>query len=369
MKRILKLVLLILNAVAVLLLIGSTLAGQVAPSRFALFSLLAYGYLYLVIANVVFAVLWLALGSKWFLLSVAAVLVRYSYMPLYFQVGGTEALSAEAQAQEEVLKVLTFNVHHFQGIELNSELTDSNMKKFLELVEAEQPDLLAMQEYIGRGERVHLTEELRERGYSQMTSGYDNGSMTGEVIFSKLPLQRVVRIEGPAKLYANLLWGSDTLRLYCLHLSSYGLDANDHRQLHDLSHGDLQPSQLMADSGTLSKFRRTIRAHEEEWEVLQPYFAAHEGLTLVAGDFNDPPASYFYQCCRRYFKDCYCEAGQGFSTTYHGLFTRRGGSIFPAFRIDMVLHSPDLEALTYKRIKTDISDHDPVVVTIRKAKP
>ena len=68
MKKIVKLILLILNTVALLLLLASTMAGHIAPSRFIWFSLLSYGYLYLLIVNVLFVVVWLALSSKWFLL-------------------------------------------------------------------------------------------------------------------------------------------------------------------------------------------------------------------------------------------------------------------------------------------------------------
>ncbi|MBQ7062334.1 MAG: hypothetical protein IJM88_03480 [Bacteroidales bacterium] len=366
MRKILKTIMVVLNLVLALLLVVSTLAGRVAPSRMVWVSLLGYGYLYFLIANVVCILLWLLVGSKWFLLSLVAVVARYSFLPLYFQMGGVEQVSQEERAAEGMIKVLTYNVHHFQGIDLDSRLTENNMTRFLELVDEEQPDLLAMQEYIGKGGKVHLTEALRQRGYEYMTSGYDNGSMTGEVVFSKLPLLRVVRIEGPSKLYVQALWGDDTLRFYCLHLVSYGLDASDHQQLHDLSKGDLPPSQLMADGGTLTKFRRAIKAHEEEWNVLEPYWKAHERLTVVAGDLNDPPASYFYQRCRSFFKDSYCEAGQGFSTTYHGHFTRRSRGVFPAFRIDMVLHTSDLQAVSYRRVKSDISDHDPVIVTLKK---
>ena len=66
--------------------------------------------------------------------------------------------------------------------------TDSNMTVFLSIVDNEQPDIMALQEYIGQGDTVPLTERLKQRGYVNMTSGYDNGSMTGEVIFSKYPI-------------------------------------------------------------------------------------------------------------------------------------------------------------------------------------
>ena len=63
MKRVIKAILLILNVVVLLLLVGSTLAGRVAPSRFIWFSLLSYGYLYFLIINIVFVVLWLIMSS------------------------------------------------------------------------------------------------------------------------------------------------------------------------------------------------------------------------------------------------------------------------------------------------------------------
>lgn len=359
MKRILKIILLILNVVALLLLLGSTMAGHVAPSRFIWFSLLSYCYLYLLIVNIVLVIVWLALSSKWFLLSLVVILLRYSFLPLYFQIGGTESVEPGANT----LKVLTFNAHHYKGVEMTGGHTDSNMTVFLRIVDDERPDLLALQEYIGQGDSIALTEELARRGYVNMTSGYDSGSMTGEVIFSKLPVLRVVRIEGPSKLYVNLLWNTDTLRLYCLHLNSYGLDESDHKQIHDISRGNVDS---LTGRSTLHKFRETIVAHEKEWEVLQPYFDNHKTLSIVAGDFNETPASYFYQQCKAYLKDSYCEAGQGFSTTYHGSFTKSRNATFPAFRIDMVLHTPDMEALSYKRIKSEMSDHYPVIVTLRK---
>ncbi len=362
MKKLLKLILLVINIVFVVLMLGSTLAGRVAPSRFIGFSLLSYGYLYFLIINIVFVIIWPVFSSKWFLLSLSAILVRFSFLPLYFQIGGSDTLDHDNR-EDKMLKVMTFNAHHFRGVDFSNEFGDSNMAYFLKIVDEEQPDIMALQEYIGRGDTLHLTDHLRRRGYKYMTTGYENGSISGEVIISRLPIVRTVRIEGPSKLYANLLWDDDTVRLYCLHLNSYGLDESDHQQIHDISHGNVDS---LTGRSTLHKFRETIVNHESEWEVLQPYFDNHKILSIVAGDFNETPASYFYQQCKAYLKDSYCEAGQGFSTTYHGLFTRSRKATFPAYRIDMVLHTPDFEALTYKRIKSEISDHYPIITTLKR---
>ena len=178
----------------------------------------------------------------------------------------------------------------------------------------------------------------------------------------RLPLRPLYFLA--ARLYANLLWNEHTLRLYCLHLGSYGLDESDQRQISDIQHGNVDS---LTGRGTLQKFRRTILSHEKEWNVLEPYFEKHKGMAVLAGDFNETPGSYFYQRSKVFFVDSYLEAGQGFSTTYHGTFTRNRATTFPAFRIDMVLHSPNLEAVAYKRIKSEISDHHPVVATIKRA--
>lgn len=362
MKRTLKIILLVLNFIVLLLLLGSTMAGWKAPSKGLLFSFLSYGYLYLMIVNAVFVIVWLCMSSKWSLLSLVGMLVRFTFLPLYFQVGGTESLTAEEAQQKEYVTVLTFNVHHFQGPETDPEVVEKNMALFLEMVDAEQPDVLVMQEYVGRGDTTQLTEALQRRGYTGKASGLASGAMVGEVIFSKLPVLDVVPVYQQTVFYADLLHCDDTLRVFCIHLSSYGLDDTDQQHLKAIRHGTMDST---TGRSTYHKFRETLLKHEEEWQLLEPYFKNWKKGLIVAGDFNDPPASYFYQKCRKVLKDSYCEAGQGFSTTYHGMFTKSRNAIFPSFRIDMVLHSANMEARSYKRIKTEISDHYPVVVGVK----
>lgn len=362
MKKIIKTILLILNAVALLLMIGSTLAGSVSPSKFIGFSLLSYGYLYFLLLNVAFVLLWLILSSKWFLLSLAGILVRVSFIPLFFQVGGTDKVEGLDIDASRMLKVMTFNAHQFRGVEMMKRgAEDSNMLAFIKFVEEENPDVLAMQEYVGRGGSVKLTQLLTGMGYSNMVSGRKDGSIMGEVIISKLPILEVNTVGSSDKFYADLQWGEDTVRVYCLHFHSYHLDESDQKQMHDIRHGNVDST---TGRGTLRKFCKTIISHEEEWNTLLPFFQNRDKLTVVAGDFNDTPASYLYHQCSSLFADSYCEAGQGFSTTYHGDFSNN--SSFPAFRIDMLLHSPDMQAVAYRRIKSEISDHYPIVVTMSK---
>ena len=346
------------------LMLCSTLAGKVPPSKFLGFSLLSYGYLYFLIANVAFIVIWLCFSSKWFLLSLLGIVARFGFLPLYFQVGGTETIKDES-LKPDMIKVLTFNAHHFKGSrdELKATKTriDSNMIEFMHIIDSENPDVIAIQEYDGKGKTVNLTERLIQSGY--IFQSFDNKKAPkSEVIFSKARILQCSQVSDPTKIHATMLWNNDTVNFYCLHLGSYCLDESDQKQIQDISHGNLDNQ---TGRSTLQKFSSTIKKHELEWDTLKPHFEHHIRNAIVVGDFNDPPASFFYQQCRKLFTDSYCEVGQGFSTTYHGTFTRQRAATFPAFRIDLVLHSQDIKALSYKRIKSDISDHYPIIVTLQ----
>ena len=78
MKQLLKIILLVINIIVIALLLGSTLAGRVAPSRFIGFSLLSYGYLYFLIANILFV------SAIYFVLSYMASLSFFQFdAPLF----------------------------------------------------------------------------------------------------------------------------------------------------------------------------------------------------------------------------------------------------------------------------------------------
>jgi endonuclease/exonuclease/phosphatase family metal-dependent hydrolase len=78
---------------------------------------------------------------------------------------------------------------------------------------------------------------------------------------------------------------------------------------------------------------------------------------LICGDFNDPPYSYAYNTISHELKDCYTEKGKGFGISYNGSFL--------PYRIDYILHSKYFECLKYSMVRKKLSDHYPVVVTLK----
>lgn len=350
MKKLLRIILLIINLIVAGTLILSTLAGVVEPSRMAIVSILSYGYFIFLLMNVVFIIIWLFLSRWEFLVSVAAIAVRFSFVPLFFQVGGT----LDVAPKDNTLKILTLNAHAFDGVDSDTVMkADSGAILFLELIDREQPDVMCLQEFF-RPKHVSVVDSLEARGYTYHYGVHGSNTRSQAILFSRCKMLKGYAMDRKSKFYADLEKNGKTVRVCCVHLDSYQLTDDDLESFENLSHAK-------TDSSThrlMKKLAETTRQHEREWkEELKPLVEGSTIPLVIAGDFNDTPASYIYQQATDLLADPYVEQGRGFGTTYHGPY--------PAFRIDYILHSRDLEALSYKRITSPISDHYPIVVTLR----
>lgn len=351
------------NLILAVGLVLTTLAGVVRPSRMLLPSLLAYGYLPMLAANVAMIFIWLLMKRWEALLSVAAIALRWGMVGLFFQVGGTQTVPPREE-HPQMVTVMSYNVHQFQGREDRPAASDSNAKVFLSLVEEHRPDVLCLQEYAAP-KKVRLTDSLVLMGYNHYYGAHtaSNGAPYGTVVFSRVPISYVTRIDN-TKLLVELLPEGARLRVCCVHMDSYQFDNSDREEIEHLRRGEVQESSRR----TMGKVKETILCHETEWEQqLKPVVVESTVPVVVAGDMNDIPGSWLYHQISREMHDTYREKGVGFVTTYNGgnkQLLPIGSGWLPKFRIDMVFHSDGLRTLSYRRIKTGISDHYPVLVAM-----
>ena len=142
--KIIRAILLLLNILAALGLIATTLAGVVAPSSNILPSVLAYGYLPMLGVNIIFLLLWLFMGKWQFLISTAAIAARFSFVGLFFQIGGTSTVPP-IEEHPGMVTLMSYNLHNFGGDGFESAPKDSNALAFLDLLREEQPMVLCLQ--------------------------------------------------------------------------------------------------------------------------------------------------------------------------------------------------------------------------------
>ena len=351
--KIVRFILFIVNAVLALGLVLTTLAGSIAPSRSILPSLLAFGYVPMLLANLLMILIWALMGRWELLLSVAAIAVRWSMVPLLLQAGGTSKVPPLEEHPSRVT-LMTYNVHQFRGNGKDTVQADSIARRFVGLVRTEEPDVLCLQEYAAvRG--VNVTDSLATMGYNHYYGAHTTraGVPYGTAVFSRFPITYVKRLDSE-KVLVELMCEGQRMRVVCLHMDSYRLDSAD---LAELNVRNREPK-------SLEKVKETVRCHEQEWNTtLAPVLDECSTPTIVAGDLNDIPWSWLYRQFARRMTDTFTECGSGFSSTY-----RLGLADMPqmplSLRIDMVFRSEGLRTLSYKRIKSPLSDHYPVMVSV-----
>lgn len=342
MRKFISTSILIINVIFAVLLLISTLAGIIKPSACVWISLLSYCYVPLLLINIGFILFWLFFANKYFLVSLVTIIVRYSFVPLYIQLSGNEHITDDRH-----LRIMTFNVHRFTK-------EDDACVQTIGLVKENIPNVICFQEFAAMPGKVNVYDSLRRQGYNYNYSHIrKNKQPRGTSIFSKYPIIKAGNIDSTRCIYVDVKTSFDTIRIYNIHLSSYRLDEEDRNEIDRIKHGDMTEK----SKKTLHKFKTTAGKHQQETDILLKHIANSPYKTIMCGDFNDTPASYVYQKMKDIYTDCYVAKGKGLSTTYNG--------IFPAFRIDYILHHNDFVTDSYRRIKTNISDHYPILVSIQ----
>ena len=345
MKKFLKILIIILNVLAAIALLISSLAGLVSPSANIFVSLASYGYLFLLFVNILFAVFWLCLRSKWCILSLAVILLRFNLIHRYIQLGGTEDVET---VSEDDIKLLSFNVNIFKW-------SDSASHNTLDIIRSEKPDVICFQEFFANLP-YPILDTMEALGYSDMHHFMNTSKgVYGCTTFSRYKMIKKDKVDGTRTIFTDIVKGFDTIRIYNVHLDSYHLDETDEAEIDKMSHGKVD---TVTSRRTMRKFKTTLLKHENEVALLESHIEQCPYPSLLCGDFNDPPASYAYGRLIKHYSDAFCKKGHGFGSTYNG--------DFPAFRIDYILFDDNFKALSYKRIKSDISDHYPIIATMQK---
>lgn len=353
--KIIRSILFVINIILALALLATTVAGTFAPSRFLLPSLLAYGYLPLLAVNVVMVIMWLIMGKLKFLLSVGAIALRWSMVGLFFQVGGT-AKAPDPAEHPTAVTVMSYNVRLFQGIDVEASNPDSNARAFLAIVREQQPDVLCLQEFAAV-KNVRTVDSLVLMGYNHYhgTNTATGGIPYGTVVFSRLPITFVSCIDNE-KMLVELMKDQHTMRICNIHMDSYRFDDRDLEEWERIRRGEVQGT----ESRTMEKVRETILSHEIEWNRrIKPVVSECKVPLLLAGDFNDVPNSWLYAQIDGLLDDTYRDCGTGFCSTYNDKYLK--------VRIDWIFRSSHFHTLAYRRLRTDISDHCPIITSVEFA--
>ena len=160
-----------------------------------------------------------------------------------------------------------------------------------------------------------------------------------------------------SSVWADVIVGEDTVRVFNNHLRSTAINASDNQFI--TSH------QFLSDTARETKIRSIVTRLREnsvlraaQVDSIAQVVGATRTRRIVCGDFNDTPMSYVYRTMAGGLNDAFSKSGSGYSHTFRGFFN--------TLRIDYVLCSDSFDPVSYEVPQVEYSDHLPVVVRLQK---
>ncbi len=324
------------NWLAALLLLLSLVIPELPPIDYPTLSLFSLIVPIVIAVNILFVLFWLVFRKRNIWLSLLVLIISYFQFGPFVEFNSSE----DASEYRETLSVLSYNVHLFNAYEKVPDTVQVS-EVITQILKEEDPDVVSIQEY-------YNPNNANFSAYPFSYIHFRRGHKLGHAIFSKYPIARhgAFNFQGTFNnsIYADIVKGKDTIRVYNLHLQSMGILPN----VEYLQDGDTE--QLKQRMTTAFKKQQTqiqgILAHKKR----SPY------PVIFSGDLNNTPYSYIYNELREDMKDAFSERGSGIGRTFSFEF-------YP-MRIDYILTSENLEVLDFSTLNNTFSDHKPIRATV-----
>jgi endonuclease/exonuclease/phosphatase family metal-dependent hydrolase len=335
-------------------LCSTYLAGSVSPATFWPLAFAGLSYAVFLALALAFAALW-AVRGKWLLLGLHILVIgaRADLVSAHLKLFGQDVET------ESGISVMSYNVHLFNSI--SGGTADNARGTVTENIASLNTDILCMQEYFQWG--PNKISDTEKKQFDRMFGsrhvhmvGYNNPigrSYTGGVALvtaSRFPIVGKGLLEATNSrlmrgIFTDLRIGSDTVRVYNVHLESVRIRNEDFSAMNRVitERDSLEHLQVIAD-----KLRKAFVNRAELTDTLAAHISRCPYPVIVCGDFNDTPAAYSYQTVASGLNDTFREAGRGLGITYARI---------PLFRIDHMLHSSHFATASHKVHRWPHSDH------------
>ena len=237
----------VLNIFAVFFLLLSYLAAFVSPAgSFWWLQLIALTYGILLLVNLAFIIFWILLRRKFFWISTIAIVIGYSKIFSIVEPRiTTDSNPVKDSAAVFPIKVMSFNVRLFDLY--NWFHSQETREKIFDFLKAQSADIVCFQEYYSSDRKSavfnnnKLVPQVLSAPYSHIeyTLTLRDSDHWGIAIFSrhKIINRQAVHFEkrgGNIFIYADVLVGKDTIRIFNTHLESIRFRNEDYRYLTNL---------------------------------------------------------------------------------------------------------------------------------------
>lgn len=314
-----------------------------APKFFPFLSVLTLVLPLFLIVNGLFFIYWILQLKRQMILSGIVLVLGITFVNKFYKFSSTEQLREEKDFVVMSYNVRLFNL--FQWIERES--VKDEMKAF---IDEQNPDILCIQEY---SETANVDLRVYKHKFIFMQG---NKIKSGQAIFSKFPIIDQGNIEFPESdnliVYADIRKGSDTIRVYNMHLQSIKISPDVSEMQEHVETIDQQKSQMV-----FKRIGQAFTKQQLQAEILMKHKKECNYPMIICGDMNNSAFSYVYRSIKGNLNDCFEEAGKGFGETYNFKY-------YPA-RIDYIFADKSMKVKSFQNFpQFKNSDHYPIVTRL-----
>lgn len=335
MKWFLRLLLWV-NGGIVLLTIMGYLASYIEPSKFSFPQAVGLFMPWLLLTNLLFVIFWVSLRRRWSLLSLSCLILGIGQWARFVGVHFTD------QQASDQLGICTFNSQSYnESDHLNGYLAEIHGKH--------QLDFICLQEITDN----HITS-LKNTADLSFHYFYK-----GKAILSKYPIiaQGNIQFDQSVNgcIWIDVTCQQKTIRIYNLHLKSNQVTREAETVLDDINSN--RAKAMTNIRRMVTNYQKNSVTRKDQVQRILKDIAVVKHPIILAGDFNDTPFSYTYQQFSNQLVDQFKEKGLGIGSTYAGAV--------PGLKIDYIFADEIFEPLDHTILKAAISDHFPVLSTMK----
>ena len=241
----------------------------------------------------------------------------------------------------DTISLLSYNVTAFNS---DNDVNDSDISsKILNVINTTNTDILVLQESFYR-------ESRKIKGYPYKFLGYRKENKKSLLaIYSKYPILNTGYIDFPntlnAAIYADIKIHKDTVRIYNIHLQSFGIKLDSVKEYNP------------EFTGFFDKINNSLFKQIEQAKMVKKEATNCNNKVIICGDFNSTQFSLPYRILKIGLNDSFISKGNGLGTTY-ALFH------YP-LRLDFFLLDPRLEIINHENFDLNLSDHEPIMMKFK----
>lgn len=357
--------------IVVVVYLACSLTPFIPPTVFPFMTLLSLGYLPMLLVYALTALAWSFVSRKKAIMLLIISLVGFKS---FFATVGLNVFQGEWKPGKDStsIRVLCWNVNALGNPWKAADTPGSTRQQILKFIQESDADILCLQDVaLNEAGEVSLdfvnniTGVMEAGGYSCYTypyyfqyKGSNYSDKIGVALFTRLPCTDsgvIVPSQHEKAGYIDLLFRSKPLRVYAAHMTSMSLWPNT-REGAGLNYLEGDSTQIKAKT-IAGKLMSYGELHAREAMTLKAEMNKSPHPLILGADLNSVPSSFVYHHLKSGLRDAFLQKDFGVGGTYN--------RIFPKLRIDVLLHSPQLEVVQFTRPTPQLSDHFPLIADLK----